>query len=391
MHKVFKWGARIGLVGVLAAASVGLWKREEITRLLAVNSLFNANKIVHNFSNMNAAFLNVELGDASGPVTELPTGPSVTMPEDYEDWVKSRSVTSTLVLKDGQIAHEAYYLGTTAQDRRISWSVAKSYLSALFGILVDEGAIASLDDPVVKYAPTLANGAYASASVLNVLQMSSGVTFDEDYLDKNSDINRMGRVLALGGKMDDFAAGLTDSFTPAGQEWKYTSIDTHVVGMIARGATGRNIPDLLNDKILSKLGQEQPAYYLTDGVGVAFVLGGLNVTTRDYARFGQMIMQDGKWNGEQIVPADWIAESTQPSAKTKEGKIGYGYQWWVPIGAVAGEEFTGRGIYGQYIYINKPAGVVIVSTAADKLFREAGVGAQNIDMFRQIVAASGEE
>ncbi len=388
MRKVLKWGGRIGLVAVVAAAAVSIWKREEITRLIAVNSLFDAQKIVHNFSNMNAAFLNIELDRGDGPVSDLPKGDSFVMPAGYDEWVRTRSVTSTLVLKDGVIAHEAYYLGTTAQDRRISWSVAKSYLSALFGILVEEGAIASLDDPVVKYAPSLEGGAYSEATVLNVLQMSSGITFDEDYLAYDSDINRMGRVLALGGKMDDFTAGLTHSFAPAGQEWKYTSIDTHVVGMIARGATGRSVPDLLSEKILSKLGQEQPAYYLTDGVGVAFVLGGLNLTTRDYARFGQMILQDGAWNGEQIVPADWVAASTLPSAKTKDGQIGYGYQWWVPVGAIPGEEFLGRGIYGQFIYINKPAGIVVVSTGADKLFREAGVNDQNVDMFRQIVAAS---
>jgi CubicO group peptidase (beta-lactamase class C family) len=118
------------------------------------------------------------------------------------------------------------------------------------------------------------------------------------------------------------------------------------------------------------------------------VLGGLNVTTRDYARFGQMILQDGNYNGQQIVPATWVAESTTPSAKTKPGVFAYGYQWWVPVDAVAGNEFMGRGIYGQYVYIDKAAGVVIVSTAADKKFRDDGVSDQNVDMFRQITAAA---
>lgn len=387
MRKIFKWGARILLVLVLAAIAVGVWKREEIGRLMAVNSLFEADRIVANFSNMNDAFLNVEMSRGYGPVAALSDGSQMQMPDDYAPWVTDRTVTSTLVLQDGEIVHEAYYQGTLKGDRRISWSVAKSYLSALFGILVDEGAIASLDDPAIKYAPALKGGAYDGATVRNVLQMSSGITFDEDYLEYDSDINRMGRVLALGGKMDDFAAGLTETYAPAGAEWNYTSIDTHVVGMIARGATGRSIPDLMSDKLISKLGLEQSPYYLTDGVGVAFVLGGLNVTTRDYARFGQMILQDGNYNGQQIVPATWVAESTTPSAKTKPGVFAYGYQWWVPVGAVAGNEFMGRGIYGQYVYIDKAAGVVIVSTAADKKFRDDGVSDQNVDMFRQITAA----
>lgn len=387
MRNVLKWLVRAVIALIIAAAVVGFWKREEIGRLLAVNSLFDADRIVENFSNMDDAFLNVELARGDGPVSPLPTGTALTMPDSYDGWVRDRSVTSMLVLQNGQIVHEAYYLGTAPLDRRISWSVAKSYLSALFGILVDEGHIASLDDPVTKYAPMLTGGAYDGATVLNVLQMASGVTFDEDYLDYDSDINRMGRVLALGGKMDDFAAALTDSFATPGETWKYTSIDTHVVGMVARGATGRGIPELMEEKLIAPLGLERPPYYLTDGVGVAFVLGGLNVTTRDYARFGQMILQDGMWQGTQVVPADWIAASTTPNAPTQPGKIGYGYQWWMPVGSKLGQ-FMGRGIYGQYFYIDKEAGVVIVTTGADKLFREPGVNNTNVDMFRQIVAAT---
>lgn len=387
MRNVLKWTIRVLLALIIAAVAIGLWKREEITRLLAVNTLFDENRIVSNFSNMDGAFLHREIPKGTGPVSPLPQAAEMTMPAGYDAWVRDRTVTSTLVLKDGEIVHEAYYQNTNADDLRISWSVAKSYLSALFGILVEEGAIPSLDAQVTDYAPELVGGAYDGATIRNVLQMSSGITFDEDYLDYDSDINRMGRVLALGGKMDDFAAGLTETFAPAGDAWQYTSIDTHVVGMVARGATGRDIPDLMAEKLIAPLGLEQSPLYLTDGVGVAFVLGGLNVTTRDYARFGQMILQNGMWQGQQIVPADWIAASTAPSAKTKPGKIGYGYQWWIPVGADDGQ-FMGRGIYGQYLYIDQQAGVVIVTTAADRKFREDGVADANIAMFREIVAAT---
>ena len=126
----------------------------------------------------------------------------------------------------------------------------------------------------------------------------------------------MGRALALGGELDDFTASLKDTFTTPGSQWQYVSIDTHVIGMVIRGATGRSIPDLLSEKIITPLGLEQAPYYVTDGDGVAFVLGGLNITTRDYARFGQMILQDCEWQGEQIIPADWIAESTAPSTSS---------------------------------------------------------------------------
>lgn len=215
--------------------------------------------------------------------------------------------------------------------------------------------------------------------------MASGVVFDEDYLDFNSDINRMGRVLALGRSMDQFTAGLQDSFAPAGETWQYVSIDTHVIGMIVRGATGRSIPDLLQEHLIAPMGLEADPYYLTDGYGVAFVLGGLNLTTRDYARFGEMFRQDGMWNGQQIVPADWIAASTRPSAPTTPGKEQYGYQWWMAPDATEGEYYA-RGIYGQYIYIDKARGVVIALNSADRGFRGEGVNATNIDMFRRIAA-----
>jgi CubicO group peptidase (beta-lactamase class C family) len=374
---------RLILVIVLAAVAVGLWKRDEIKRLLAVNSLFSQEKIVHNFSNMNAAFLHRPVPRGDDPVSPLMQGPRMDLPAGTQTWIKDRAVTSLLVLKDGKIAHESYHLGTGPDDLRISWSMAKSYLSALMGILVDQGVITSLDAPVTRYAPALSQSAYADATIRNVLNMASGVTFDEDYLDYDSDINRMGRVLALGGKMDDFTAALTQSFAAPGTDWQYVSIDTHVIGMVIRGATGRSIADLLSEHVIAPLGLEREPYYLTDGVGVAFVLGGLNVTTRDYARFGQMILQGGEWQGRQIVPRDWILASTQPSAPTDAGESGYGYQWWIPNDA-SPREYMARGVYGQYIYINEPLGTVIVTTGADRAFREDGIDRANVEMFRQI-------
>ncbi|WP_170604608.1 serine hydrolase domain-containing protein [Ruegeria arenilitoris] len=383
MRIALRWLLRIVLTVALAALIVGLWKREEIQRLLAVNSLFSEEKIVHNFSHMNEAFLTVNLPRGTGPTHELPYGPSFELPEGTDNWVEDRAVTSLVVMQNGQIRFEEYYLETGPDDRRISWSVAKSYLSALLGILLAEGSIDSLDDLVVKYSPKLKGTAYDGATIRNVLNMASGVTFDEDYLDYNSDINRMGRVVALGQELDDFAASLQDSFIAPGETWQYVSIDTHVIGMVVRGASGRSVTELLTERIIEPLGLEYDGYYITDGAGVAFVLGGLNFTTRDFARFGQMILQNGFWNGKQLVPENWIAESTWPSAPTEPGKIGYGYQWWIPKNAHEGE-FLARGIYGQYIYFDQPRGVLIVTTGADRKFRDPGINDQNIEMFRKI-------
>lgn len=384
MRRTIRWIGRILLALVLAAAVFGLWKREEITRLLAVNSLFSEDKIVGNFSGMDGLFHTVSVPRGDGPVSPLPAGPAYDLAADVDQWIVDRNVTGLVVLHDGRMVHETYYLGTGADDLRISWSVAKSFLSALVGVLVEEGAIESLDVKVTDYAPSLVGSAYDGATLRDVLQMSSGVTFDEDYLDFNSDINKMGRVLALGGSMDAFAAGQDENFAAPGTVWQYVSIDTHVIGMVVRGATGRDIPDLLSEKIIAPLGLEADPHYLTDGYGVAFVLGGLNLRTRDYARFGQMIAQGGNWQGQQIVPADWIDASTRPSANTAEGATGYGYQWWVPVGATPGEEFFARGIYGQYIYIDRARNVVIAVNSADRLFREPGVHEKNIQILRTI-------
>lgn len=386
MRTFGKWLGRVLLALIVAAVVVGVYKREEITRLLAVNSLFSAERIVYNFSNMNAAFLTAPVDRGSGATSPLPYGPETELPPDTAQWIVDRQVTSLLVLKDGQIRYEEYFLGTSADDLRISWSIAKSYISALFGVLLDEGAITSLDDPVTQYAPQLAGTAYDGASIRNVLNMASGVIFDEDYFDQSSDINRMGRVIALGGTLDDFTASFNDRFAAPGETWQYVSIDTHVIGMVIRGATGRSVAELMSEKIVAPLGQEYDGYYLTDGAGVAFVLGGLNFTTRDFARFGQMILQDGMFQGQQVVPADWVAASTAPSAPTEDGKIGYGYQWWIPVGASPGE-FLGRGVYGQYLYIDQARGVLIVTTGADRKFRDAGVHRGNVEMFRKIAAA----
>ncbi|WP_299402972.1 serine hydrolase [uncultured Roseobacter sp.] len=383
MHSILKWVVRLVVALMLASLVMGYWKREELFRLIAVNSLFLPDQIVENFSHMDRAFLNAPIPRGNGPVSPLPEGAEASLPDGFEQFTRDRNVTSVVVLKDGAIVYERYLQGTQPDDLRVSWSMAKSYLSALMGVVLAEGGISSLDDRVIDYVPALRDGAYHKATIRNVLNMATGVTFDEDYLDQKSDINRMGRILALGGEMDAFAAGLTDTFAAPGTDWKYVSIDTHVLGMVIRAATGRSIIDLMGDRIITPLGVERTPYYLTDGTGVAFVLGGLNSTTRDYARFGQMYLQQGLWNGKQIVPRDWVLASTTPSAPTDADQMGYGYQWWMPRDARP-REYMGRGIYGQYLYINEEAGVVIALTAADLQFRDQTVQRQNVAMFRDI-------
>ncbi|PTX41174.1 serine hydrolase domain-containing protein [Allosediminivita pacifica] len=369
------------LIGAIALGAA--WNWQQVKRLHAVVTLFDPERIVHNFSHMDELFASVPVLRGDGPSTPLPPGRDLVLPEGWEDWLEERSVTSVVVLHDGTLVHESYELGTGENDLRISWSVAKSFLSLLFGVVLEQGRIDSLDDPVTKYAPELEGSAYDGATIRNVLQMSTGVVFDEDYMDFWSDINRMGRVLALGRSMDGFAASLDETDMEPGSEWRYVSIDTHVLGMVLRGATRRSIPDLMSEYIIQPLGVEREPYYVTDGEGVAFVLGGLNMMTRDYARMGQMVLRDGRVEGEQVVPEAWIRESTTASASTAPGALRYGYQWWMPADAEGGE-LLARGVYGQYVYIDPASDVVIATTGADRDFRKDGAFDQSLGMFRQV-------
>ncbi len=378
MRRAFGWLIRGVLVLVVLAVALGVWKREEITRLMAVNNLFAQDRIVANFSSMERMFLHRPM--QAGTPVPLPRGPDVALPEGFDDWLQARNVTAYVVLRDGEIVAEEYRLGTAQDDLRISWSVAKSVLSLLYGMLLEEGSVPGPEVQVTDAVPALRGSAYEGATIRDVLAMSSGIRFNEEYLDYHSDINRMGRVLALGRSMDGFAAGQKQRETPPGTVWQYVSIDTHVLGMVIREATGRGIADLVEERLFVPIGLERAPYYVTDGFGVAFVLGGLNMTTRDYARLGQLVAQGGMWQGQQLVPADWLAESIRPQAP---GGALYGYQWWVPDAAEEGEVFA-RGIYGQYVYVNTRAGVVIAVNSADRQFRAPGIHAQALAMFRAI-------
>lgn len=183
MRKFLKRVLQLLVVLVVALGALALWKREEVARLLAVNSLFDQGRIVQNFSHMGTLFLTRELPRGKAAVAPLPQGPLATLSPEAAAWVKARSVTGLVILKNGQMAHESYYLGTGPDDRRISWSMAKSLLSCLFGVIMAEGKIASLDDPVTKYAPSLVGSAYDGATIRNVLNMASGVRFNEGYFD----------------------------------------------------------------------------------------------------------------------------------------------------------------------------------------------------------------
>lgn len=390
---------KMAVSGLIIVFTLLVINYASLSRVYYAMTLFDEDMIVENFSNMEMMFKTIKIEKPESAYTFGRSEQNLPVFYNYKDEERSikdflarTRTTALLVLKDDDIKFEEYYLGTRAEDRRISWSTSKSFLSALFGVAVYEGHISSLQDPVTKYVPELIGSGYDGVSIKNVLQMSSGVRFDENYYSFNSDINRFGRLMALGGSFDEFAASLVNEKEP-GTYLDYVSLDTHVLGMVMRKATGRKFADYFNDKLWSQIGAEDSAVFLTDKNCEPMVLGGLNIRTRDFARFGKLYRDGGIWNGKQIVPAQWVADSVTPDAPhLKPGKrassdlsFGYGYQWWIPENA--DQEFMAIGIYDQFVYINQKAGVVIVknSANADFMKNEFESTTETVEVFRSIV------
>ncbi|WP_417623333.1 serine hydrolase domain-containing protein [Paremcibacter congregatus] len=378
MYKFLKITGITLFIALMVFGAVVLFNLDKTARLYATMTLFDKNEIVHNFSHMDDAFLTAPV-KRSGEIYRFETSPAP-LPRSFtyrgqelitENYLKRRATTALLVLKDDKVTFENYYKGTSPEDLRISWSMAKSFTATLFGIAVEDGLI-DISKPVEFYLPEMKGSGYEGVPVTDVLQMSSGVTWNEDYADFYSDINRMGRTLAIGGSLDEFTTTLTRE-KPSGKKFHYVSMDTHVIAMIARRVTGKSLIEQVEQHIWSKIGMESDAKWLTDSAGAEFALGGLNVRTRDYARFGRLYLHNGNWNGEQVVPETWIKASTTPSSehnKPGKDKFGYGFQWWLAPDARPGEFFA-VGVYGQFIYINQPENIVIVKNSADRDFMNA--------------------
>jgi CubicO group peptidase (beta-lactamase class C family) len=357
-------------------AVIGGCSAHKVKRLFKVMYLFHEDNIVENFRSMPDMFPYHEIhrGDTVFEFEAAPKDLPVTF--DYngktyniEELLENTWTTGLIIIKDDKILFEKYYRGNTPDTLNISWSVGKSFVSALVGIAVSEGYIRSVNDPVTDYAPELKGSGYDGVPLKHVLQMSSGVRFDEDYDAFFSDINRMGRVIAMGDSINEFAASLESEREP-GTYHHYVSMDTQVLGMVLKNATGKTPSQYLEEKIWKKIGMHSNAKWLVDDMDMELVFGTLNVTLRDYARFGRLYMNYGNWNGQQVVPRQWIIDSITPDAPhlmpgdnpLSNTKMGYGYQWWIPEHPKG--DFMALGVYDQYVYVNPGRKMVIVKNSA---------------------------
>ncbi len=374
---------------IILITTVALINQKKIKRLYNVINMFKEDKIAYNFVNMDKIFdttlvkksddtfyFNYDLQDL--PEKVFVRGQEIVVDEE----LKRTRTDGFLIIKNSKIIYESYGEEANEDTKHISWSMAKSFISALFGIAIEEGYIDSIHDPVTKYVPYLRDSAYDGASIKDVLQMSSGAKFNEDYSDFNSDINKLGRIFGLGGSLDKFAKELEKEREP-GTYNHYVSVDTQVLGMILVRATGRSISEYMEEKLWKKMGTEQDAFWLVDKNKMEVALGGLNATLRDYARFGYLYLNNGIWNNERVIPESWVKDSTTPldshvkwGVRVEDGNshLGYGYQWWIPIEPEKGEFFA-LGIYNQSIYINQTRNIVIVKTSSNHKFNDGDLEA----------------
>jgi CubicO group peptidase (beta-lactamase class C family) len=288
-----------------------------------------------------------------------------------DDYFKRNFVTGFLVLHNDQIIVEKYFHEADQKSRFVSQSLSKSVVSILVGAAVEEGAIKSVEDPVTKYLPYLSESGYRNVTVKNLLQMSTGVDYSENYRDPKSGAALIGAALLTGNpSFEKYAQSIRPTKTPPGSKFEYQSINTQVLGLLLEKVTGKRLNAYAQEKLWSKIGAESDAFfYESKKQPNTCAFACFNATVRDYARVGMMMLQGGVLGGRRVVSSAWVHDSTTPDApylKPKpsgpEGGYGYAYQWWVPPGNDG--VFMGLGIYGQCIYVNPTRHVVIVQTSA---------------------------
>ena len=372
---------------IVALSGAGLYYQREIDRATFVASWFTGAEQFKNFNRLVDMYPVASMRAAAVPY-EFPEGPRMKLPIVFEfegatvsteAFMEETDTVALLVLKDGEVRFEKYLLTGARDVKWLSMSVSKSFVSAAIGIAVHEGLIESIEEPITRYLPSLMGSAYDGVRIKDVLQMSSGARWNEDYSDRTSDIFRLGIIMAIGGSFDALVATVEREHEP-GTRNHYNSADTHALGMLLVSATGRSIADYMEEKLWQPLGMEADGYWMVDDEKMELAFGGLNATARDYAKLGELYLNGGMWHGNQIVPSSWVHASVTPDAPhlTPEGKakdpypVGYGYQWWVPEGDEG--EYLAIGIYNQFIYVNPAQDLVIVKLSA---FNDYGVSLED--------------
>jgi len=326
---------------------------------------------------------------AGGPVYPLPEGEPLDIGLDVDAHMAAQRNAGLIIVQDGKVRLEKYALGYDAGGRWTSFSVAKSFTSTLVGAAVKDGYIRSLDDKVTVYIPDLAGSAYDDVSVRQLLTMTSGVKWNEDYTDPNSDVARFNLQKPVPG--EDITVSYMKTLpreAPAGSKWVYKTGETNLIGVLVSSATGKTLSDYLSEKVWKPFGMEQDGVWMLGATGHEISGCCMSASLRDYARFGQFILNGGIAGGEKILPDDWLASATTKRADIDVPGRGYGYQWWTNDDG----SFAAQGIFGQGIFIDPARKLVIASngnwpTATDP----EGVGTAREAFYKTVQAAIDRE
>lgn len=294
----------------------------------------------------------------------------------FATYIKRARTTGLIVLKDGAVRFEGYWHGATRESRFVSHSLAKSVVSMLIGVAIGDGLIRSTADPITDYLPELKGTGYADVPIAAILEMSSGVRFTEEY-DMDSDADRIwtDTVVDRRTPITDWVKSRKREREPFAK-FNYAGIETAALGMLLRKVTGKSVSAYLSEKLWQPLGMEDDASWGLDGEAETASEAAwccLSARLRDYARLGQLMLDDGVLDGRRLLPGGWVAESTRPNhEQVRHGRLypdyglGYGYQWWLLPGE--GGAFTGLGVNGQFLYVHPKERLVIVMTSAWRNF-----------------------
>ena len=296
---------------------------------------------------------------ASPTPLPLPAGQPLEIP-GIDEYLRQQNTAGLVILQDGRVRFERYGLGFDAAGRWTSFSVAKSFTSTLVGAAIQDGHIKNLEDKVSAYLPGLRGSAYDDVTVRQLLTMSSGVRWNEDYEDPEADVAQFNNATPEAG-MDATVSYLRKlpRAHPPGELWNYNTGETNLIGVLVSAATGKPLAQYLQEKIWHPAGMESQATWLLGRTGNEIAGCCLQASTRDFARFGLFVLANGASSGQQVVPPDWFAQATRKQKDIGDPGRGYGFQWWTyDDGSVAAQ-----GIFGQGIYIDPQRRLVIASNS----------------------------
>ncbi|WP_246202861.1 serine hydrolase domain-containing protein [Sphingomonas lacunae] len=328
---------------------------------------------------------------AGGQVMALPHGAPLNpvWEADGRSWtvdshMADQRLAGLIIIQDGRIRLERYGLGFSGAGRWTSFSVAKSFTSTLVGAAVQDGYITSLDAPVTRYIPELAGSGYDGVTVAQLLAMQSGVRWNEDYTDPNSDVALFNLQQPADGldPVTAYMRRLPRAHAP-GTRWNYNTGETNLIGVLVERATGKALADYLSEKVWQPFGMEADAAWVLNSGGREISGCCMSISLRDYGRFGMFVLGGGRAGDRQIVPQGWFDAAGRKQAEIGRPGAGYGYQWWT----FDDGSFSAQGIFGQGIFIDPSRKLVIAGvgnwpTATDPVM------AQRRHAFYQAVRAA---